>query len=201
LTSFQNLKELVFGKLEKELPAHLSYHNIDHTIDVVHAAENIAAKEGIVENDKRLLLTAALFHDTGFLLGREGHETASCTIVRRYLPEHNYQPAEIEAICGMIMATRLPQSPKNHLQEILCDADLDYLGRDDFFILSNRLFDELLSEKLINNENDWNTEQTDFMGNHRYFTKTSVKLRQPKKEQYIEVIKSKILNNAFNDHQ
>ena len=200
MTSFQNLKELVFGKLEKELPAHLSYHNIDHTIDVVHATESIAAKEGIDENDKRLLLTAALFHDTGFLSGREGHETASCAIVRRYLPEYNYQPVEIEAICGMIMATRLPQSPKNQLEQILCDADLDYLGRDDFFVLSNRLFDELLSEKLLNNENEWNIEQTGFMDNHRYFTKTSVKLRQPKKEQYIEVIRSKNLNNVLNEN-
>ena len=201
MTSFQHLKELVFGKLEKELPVHLSYHNIDHTIDVVYAAESIAAKEGIDENGKRLLLTAALFHDTGFLLGREGHEISSCTIARRYLPEHNYEPEEIEVICGMIMATRLPQSPNSHLDEILCDADLDYLGRDDFFILSNRLFTELHTEALIDSENDWNIEQAGFMENHHYFTKTSVKLRQPKKGQYTELIKSKIVNNAFNENQ
>jgi uncharacterized protein len=201
LTSFKNLKDLVFGELEKELPLHLSYHNIDHTMDVVHAAESIAVKEGIDENDKRLLLTAALFHDTGFLSGRDGHEIASCNIVRRYLPEHDYQPTEIESICDMIMATRLPQSPKNQLEQMLCDADLDYLGRDDFFILSDRLFTELQAEELVNGENEWNIQQADFMDNHRYFTKTSVKLRQPKKEHYIEVIKSKILNNVFNENQ
>jgi HD superfamily phosphodiesterase len=192
LTEFQKLKKLIFGKLEKELPMHFSYHNIDHTIDVMQAAESIAGKEGINGNDKRLLLTAALFHDTGFLNSREEHETISCYIARQYLPDYNYQPAEIDLICGIIMATRIPQSPQNRLGEILADADLDYLGRDNFFILSHRLFTELQAEGIIKDEEEWNKEQADFIGDHKYFTETSIKLRQAKRDQHITVIKSKI---------
>ncbi len=171
---------------------HFSYHNIDHTIDVMQAAESIAGKEGINGNDKRLLLTAALFHDTGFLNSREEHETISCYIARQYLPDYNYQPAEIDLICGIIMATRIPQSPQNRLGEILADADLDYLGRDNFFILSHRLFTELQAEGIIKDEEEWNKEQADFIGDHKYFTETSIKLRQAKRDQHITVIKSKI---------
>ena len=180
------------GKLEKELPHYLSYHNKDHTEDVLQAAENIANNEGVPENDKRLLLTAALFHDSGFLKGRSEHEAESCAIASCYLPMYKYQPDEIELICGMIKATKVPQAPQNHLEKILCDADLDYLGRDDFFILSNKLFSELNAECIISNEDEWNREQADFMESHHYYTATSINLRDAKKEQYIELIKSKI---------
>lgn len=161
-------------------------------MDVMQAAESIAGKEGINGNEKRLLLTAALLHDTGFLNRREEHETMSCDIARKYLPAYDYKPAEIERICGIIMATRIPQSPQNRLEEILCDADLDYLGRDDFFILSHRLFTELQAACIIKDEAAWNREQADFIGEHKYFTETSIKLRQAKRDQYIKIIKSKI---------
>jgi len=90
------------------------------------------------------------------------------------------------------MATRIPQSPQNRLGEILADADLDYLGRDNFFILSHRLFTELQAEGIIKDEEEWNKEQADFIGDHKYFTETSIKLRQAKRDQHITVIKSKI---------
>lgn len=192
MTQFQQVSKFIFGKLEKELPDYLSYHNRDHTVDVLQAAEDIANSEGIMENDKRLLLTAALFHDSGFLRGRDEHEMESCAIAKSILPGYNYQQEEIEIICGMIRATKIPQSPQNHLEEILCDADLDYLGRDDFFVLSNKLFAELTAEGIIADNNEWNREQADFMENHRYYTATSIKLRQAKKEQYIKLIKSKL---------
>lgn len=136
---FKLVRQFILSKLQTELPAHLSYHGIDHTLDVYEAVERITKTEGISTYETKLLLTAALFHDSGFVKIRNGHEEESCRIARQHLPDFNYQPTEIELVCGMIMATRIPQSPKTVLEEILCDADLDYLGRDDFFTLSRRL--------------------------------------------------------------
>jgi len=192
---------MLLGKLKNELPAHLTYHNIDHTLDVMQAAEFIAGSENVSDMDKELLLTAALFHDSGFLKLRDGHEMQSCNIARNYLPLYGYESTEIETICQLIMATRLPQSPQNRLEEILCDADLGYLGRDDFFTLSDRLFVELKAEGLVKDEVEWNIQQADFIGNHRYFTETSVKLLQAKKENYVELIKSKIPTRIFDENQ
>ena len=192
MRQFEQLKEFILNKLRDELPAHLTYHNIDHTEDVMQAAASLAAAEGIDEDGKALLAAAALLHDTGFLVGREGHEEASCNIARHYLPLYGYTVGEIEVICDLIIATCLPQSPKSKLAEILCDADLDYLGRDDFFMLSGRLFAELKNEGMVQREDQWNRQQADFMGDHRYFTKTAINLRQPKQEQYVELIKLKI---------
>ena len=184
--------KFILKKLKAELPGHLSYHNIDHTRDVYESAARIANAEKMPGHELKLLLTAALYHDSGFIKIRNGHEIESCKIARQYLPRYNYHPDEIDVICDMIMATRIPQSPKTHLEEILCDADLDYLGRDDFFILGAKLFAELCFEGLIKNEEEWDREQIEFIGAHRYRTATSIKLRQPKKEEYIKLVKSKI---------
>ncbi|HTE00878.1 MAG TPA: HD domain-containing protein [Mucilaginibacter sp.] len=189
---FKQTGDFILNKLRKELPAHLSYHGIAHVEDVYQAAERIAKEEGISKYEQKLLLTAALFHDSGFIKMREGHEAESCKIAHRYLPAYNYRPDEIELICGMIMATRIPQSPQTRLEEILCDADLDYLGRADFFILSCRLFAELQAEGIIKDEEEWDRQQETFMEGHRYQTATSIKLRQPKKAEYIKLVKSKI---------
>jgi len=189
---FKRAGKFILNKLRNELPPHLSYHGIDHTMDVYSAAERIAKEKGISNYEQKLLLTAALFHDSGFIKQREGHEAESCNIARQYLPLYGYHPAEIELICGMIMATRIPQSPQTYLEEILCDADLDYLGRDDFFSTGNKLFEELKFEGLIKDEKGWNRLQEGFMMKHHYHTANSVKLRQAKKEEYLILVKSKI---------
>ena len=38
----------------------------------------------------------------------------------------------------LILATKVPQKPKNKLEKIICDADLDYLGREDFDNISDK---------------------------------------------------------------
>jgi hypothetical protein len=189
---FKNAENFILSKLRTELPHHLFYHGIDHVMDVYGEAERIATEKGISGYEQKLLLTAALFHDSGFIKTREGHEAESCLIAREYLPAYGYQPIELELICDMIRATQIPQSPQTYLEEILCDADLDYLGRDDFFTLSNRLYKELCFEGLIKDEREWDRQQAEFMQSHSYHTSNSVKLRQPKKEEYIKLVKSKI---------
>lgn len=189
---FKQAGDFILNKLRKELPGYLTYHSIDHTIDVYESAGRIAELEGVSPYEQKLLLTAACFHDSGFIKIRYGHEEESCRIAQKYLPGFNYKEAEIKIICGMIMATKLPQSPRNRLEAILCDADLDYLGRDDFFTLSDRLYAELCHEGLIETKDEWNREQADFMEAHKYHTTTSIKLKQPKKEQYIKLVKAKI---------
>jgi len=189
---FKHAVNFIFDKLAKELPKRLSYHNVDHVQDVYTAAERIGRQEGVADAGMELLLTAAAFHDSGFIKGAKGHEEESCRIARAILPGFEYSIADIETICGLIMTTKIPQSPKNHLEEILADADLDYLGRDDFWITGDKLYHELLTSGAVGNEDDWNRIQVKFMESHHYFTKTSVSLRQSTKEQNLEQVKAKL---------
>ena len=186
-------KRFILSVLASELSPTLYYHGLHHVMDVVEAADRIARAECITDNESLdLLKTAALFHDVGFLSTYKGHEEVGCAYVRRILPDFGYEPAQIDAICGMIMATQIPQAPKTKLEEILCDADLDYLGRDDFEPIAHSLYDELKVREMITDEMAWNRIQVSFLGSHRYWTPTAIATRQASKEQRLNALKEMI---------
>lgn len=193
---FKEAKKFILSKLETALSPQLSYHSAEHTIDVYEAAKELAKNEGVSGDDLTLLLTAAMYHDSGFLIDQKEHETLSCQVARQHLPAYGYSAGQLEKICGMIMATQIPQQPRNQLEEILCDADLDYLGRDDFFSIGDKLYAELRMFGIVNNENDWNILQAGFLEKHHYFTKTAINLRKHKKEEHLLIVRSKIHNSA-----
>jgi uncharacterized membrane-anchored protein YitT (DUF2179 family) len=165
----------ILDKLEKDLPAELTYHNAKHTKNTIGHARELAAGENIRGDDLTLLLTAAAYHDSGFLDIYENHEEASCRIAREHLSGFGYSPGQIEEICGLILATRFPQQPQTQLQKILCDADLYYLGTDQYQAIAETLYHELQHKGLYRNMNTWLAEQRDFMAAHRYFTGAAAK--------------------------
>lgn len=191
---YNKLHDIIIDKLKRELPEHLSYHSVAHVKDVIQAATEIGEMEAVTENELMLLKTAALFHDTGFLHGAKNHEEKSCEIAQEYLPQYGYGQDEIDGIKGMIMATKIPQSPTNHLEQILADADLDYLGRDDFFTIGDKLYDELAMLGMLSSERDWNLLQEKFLEQHSYFTKSALGKRNQKKAENLKIIKSKLEN-------
>lgn len=189
---FSPLKKMVLKKLKNELPTHLSYHNINHTIDVVESAERIAKAEGVNNKDLKLLKTAALLHDSGFIDGPQDHEKRSCEIAQDIAPQFNYTQDQIDVIKGMIMATKIPQSPKTHLEQIIGDADLDYLGRDDFYTIGQGLFLELKHFGIVKNEHEWNKTQEKFLETHTYHTHTAKSTRTAQKNKHLNEIKQKL---------
>ncbi len=193
---FEKVRKFILAKLKKELPKSLSYHSIEHIKDVYRAAKKLAKLENVTGEDLTLLLTAALFHDSGFLWQPYEHEIISCDISRKYLPEYGYTPEQVERICGMIMATKIPQTPYNQLEELLCDADLDYLGRDDFFKIGNWLYKELCMYGILDNEDEWNRLQVRFLEKHSYFSASAIKLRKAKKDEYIALLKAGLKNDT-----
>ena len=184
--------QLILNKLKTELSPNLFYHTIHHTLDVYHCAASIAKDEGIADSDLKLLLVAAIYHDAGYLIQNKDHEQLSCEIARQYLPQFHYTKEDIDHICSIIMATKIPQNPKSHLEEIICDADLNYLGRTDFFILGENLYKEMLAFGSIKNKEEWNKVQVDFMQKHHYFTPTAVRQNNPQKEKNLAIVQSKI---------
>jgi uncharacterized protein len=184
--------EFIISKLSTELPPVLSYHNVAHTQDVYQAAERLGHEEQLSEAEMRLLLTAAWYHDSGYLHANADHERISCKIAAEVLPAFGYSDEDILAIQAIIMATRLPQTPTDHLGEILADADLDYLGRDDFEAISNKLYDELYQNGNVHSHDEWNRMQVGFLESHRYFTESARRDRKAKKEYNLQQIKAEL---------
>ena len=156
----------------------------------MNIVEELCDLENVDGEEVVLLRTAALFHDSGFTIASQEHEKLGCDIVRGALPYFGYSAQQIEKICGMIMATKIPQSPKNHLEKIMCDADLDYLGRDDFYTIGKSLFDELQAFGILSDEKQWNGIQVKFLQGHFFHTKTNTQRRTPVKQMYLEELKT-----------
>ncbi len=193
---FKKVKHFIIKKLKSELPKDLYYHGLHHTKDVCDVAAGIALKENIDELNTELIKVAALFHDSGFIKKYDENEIVGCKLAKQHLPEFNYSKEEIEIICGMIMATHTPQLPKNKLEEILADADLDYFGRADFSLIAKTLFNELNAHGKSLDRNKWNKLQVAFLKKHTYFTKTSRELRGPGKQKQLEKLMAEsILTN------
>lgn len=188
--NYHAAKAFILDKLERELSDKLTYHGLHHTLDVLSTTEELCYFEKVPPYDALLLKTAALFHDAGFTVSNVSHETLGCDIARQYLPLYDYTFAEIEKVCGMIMATKIPQTPHSYLEQILCDADLDYLGRDDFYSIGATLFQELKTYNVLQSEEAWNRLQVNFLEKHHFFTKTNRRRRAPQKQHYLQELKS-----------
>lgn len=182
----------VLNKLQAELPVWLEYHDVDHVRDVYRMARFIGKAEGLHEHDLKLLLTAAILHDSGFTKGTEKHEERSCEIARSILPAYGYSGEDISRIEKMIMATAIPHKPESLIEKIICDADLDYLGRDDFYERGDRLYRELQYLNVVKDRHSWNLIQEKFLLQHQYFTETAISARHSTKQQHLNTIQEEI---------
>jgi uncharacterized membrane-anchored protein YitT (DUF2179 family)/predicted metal-dependent HD superfamily phosphohydrolase len=198
---YQQAYDFLMPKLEKELSPGLVYHNAAHTKSVIAAAEYLASKENISGDELVILRTAALFHDAGFLQQADGHEEISCIMARDYLPDLGYTDSQVEHICRLIMATRLPQSPTDHLSEILCDADLFYIGKQGYQANAETLYREFKHRGIVKTESEWPLIQVEFLSNHQFFTKTATAELEPAKQQILKELKSKLDSSLSSHHE
>jgi len=184
-------QQYALARLGRELPPELTYHNLWHTRDdVLPAVRRLAAMVGIGEHETRLLEVAASYHDIGFTVQRQEHERIGTEIVAQILPGFGFSPAQIATIQGMIMATQLPQSPHTPLEEILADADLDVLGRDDCWQRTQHLRNELAASGTQISDEGWYSSQLQMLQDHHYWTAAAQSLRGEGKQKNIEALKS-----------
>jgi ligand-binding sensor domain-containing protein/class 3 adenylate cyclase/predicted metal-dependent HD superfamily phosphohydrolase len=192
--NYRKAEKYIVKRLEKELPHNLHYHDLRHTTDVCAAVERLALMEGIEGDDIFLLKTAALYHDAGFVHQYADNEDIGAALAQEVLPRFGYSQEQIETIGKLIQATKVPQKPNNHLEQIICDADLDYLGGDEFHFIADKLKRELMERNIINNDKQWDELQVKFLEAHTYFTKTAIELRRTNKLARVEELKEKLKN-------
>lgn len=189
----QEMKDFVHELLRNNLPEKYYYHNPGHTMYVEEKVLEIGKHEQCTSQELELLSVAALWHDTGYIKTYKSHEEESCLLARLHLPDFGYSKVEIELICGMIMATKIPQLPINKLEEILADADLEYLGTDTFEIKSESLFQELQSMNSSLTEEKWNEMQISFLQKHHYFTRYCIENKEYIKQIHLQKLVMGIL--------
>lgn len=195
---FDHAKLYAVKRLSEELSPGLFYHSLRHTQDdVVPAVETFASYQGVTGDDLMLLQTAAWFHDLGFVKQRAGHEAEGARIAAEVLPDLDYSPKQVGRIQGIIMATVVPQQPHDLLEQIMADADLDVLGREDFLACNGNLRRELAFFGEEFSDAAWYTGQLNFVSSHAYFTPAAQKIRNERKS--INIADLQALLNAASD--
>ena len=194
---YQLLYNFVINHIDQYSSGSMSYHKSWHTIEVIKAVEEICTAENINEKEVNLLKTAALLHDVGYVKTHVNHEHRSCEFAIEHLPQYEYSKEDIDKICSLIMATKLPQKPVDHLSEILCDADLYYLGDENYEVKANLLYEEMLHLKLVSDKAEWHNTQVNFLSSHHYFTKTA----KERKEHNKNLILKKLIGKMEHHNQ
>jgi uncharacterized protein len=183
LPDFQRAAQHAIEQLGQKLPLIYTYHSIQHTCDeVVGMTERLASLEGIEGEERVLLTTGAYFHDIGFTLQPDNHELAGIHYANCILPQYGFFPAQIKVVTGIILATRIPQRPQNILEQIVDDADLDSLGRIDFWNRSLALQTEMAMLGMYFTDQEWCERQRVFLQQHHYFTASAKQLRDEQKQ-------------------
>lgn len=183
------------SRLENELSPDYLYHSFVHTRDdVLAATRKLGEISQLTPDDMHLLEIAAVFHDIGFIFMVAGHEQRGAELAQEILPGFGFSKDQIERIYHMIMSTRLPQSPKNLLEELLADADLDVLGREDFLARNDLLRQEIARLGKVFTDEQWYGSQLKFLENHSYFSDAARKVRGEGKQKNIALLKQKLEN-------
>ncbi|OHX64761.1 Pycsar system effector family protein [Flammeovirga pacifica] len=175
----------------KENIKDLQFHNLEHTKNVVNAVSEIGEAEGINDHEIQLLTIAAWFHDTGYTCGDcSNHETKGVSIAQEYLKD-KVSEEDLEIISNCIMATRVPQTPRTKMEQIMCDADLSHLGTSNFEQYSEALRKERsdIAEQGQITKSQWLVMNLHFLAEHRYFTNYARNNFQPKKAENMNTIK------------
>ncbi|MCH6198470.1 HD domain-containing protein [Aquiflexum sp. LQ15W] len=188
MTGYFKLRRIVLEQLKNGLPGNLTYHDVDHVLDVLNVCNQYIKRNKIKGIDAYLLRIGALVHDLGFTKSTQNHEEVGAMMAQEIMESLKMDPAHIEIVKSLIMATKIPQNPKTDLQRIICDSDLDYLGRKDYMEISGKLYEELKSTGMIKTREDWVELQIKFLKNHTFHTEFAQKNREPKKQFWLKQI-------------
>lgn len=178
-------------RLSDQLPGYLSYHCLDHTIDVANTSHLYIEHYKIDKQEADLIKIAAVAHDLGYIESPKEHEEKSIAILSEIISDYDYSQEQVDLINGMIRATKIPQKPENLLEQIIADSDLDYLGRNDYDDWSDRLYHEFLHFEIISNEIEWLDAQINFLKNHKFHTQWAIDHRVHNKCERLEELKVK----------
>jgi len=181
--------------LKDKLSSVYTYHNLDHTIQVVDKIKILAKEENISPEDTENLLLAGWFHDLGYVDDADNHEEESRKIASDFLKQYQFSEERIAKIGELILATDKFYKPKNHLEEVIKDADLYHLASDDYFRICENLRQEI---KEVHHQKfskqQWSELNIVFFSKHQFYTKYAKENWQPIKEKNVDKILSHIQN-------
>ncbi|WP_055434843.1 Pycsar system effector family protein [Lacinutrix algicola] len=189
----EKAEKFVLDLFKENLPNTFIYHDFTHTRRVFKSTKEIIKNSEINVNEEQILLLAALFHDTGYINVREGHEEESVKIATEFLTSENIDQDIIAGVNKCIMATKFKDSPNSKLEEIIRDADSSHFAKEYFSEASEFLRKEYEVQDIKKyTAKEWREENIKVLTQiHRYYTPYAIKHWQPIKDKNIAKLMKK----------
>lgn len=185
MKGYIKIRKKILSILDTKLSPKLHYHGIHHTLNALKVSKHYIKHGGLTNEEAKLLRLAILLHDIGFTVSSINHEKESILIAEKMMLDFQFNKSHIDLVKGMILSTKIPQTPNTKLEKIICDIDLDYLGSKNYYLISNQLLEEISENSNSINSIEWNKMQLIFLSDHKYHTNFAIKNRQPNKEKRI----------------
>lgn len=164
--------DYIFDHFKANLPAKFVYHNYNHTVDIVDAAKEIGEGVKLSGSELETVTLAAWFHDAGITAGYDNHEERGAELCAQFLRQNGFDEERIAQAAGCIRATKMPQSPRTLMEEVVCDADLLHLGRKNYFEKSDLLRIEWQTVcDMTYTDREWLQLNIDFFTHRPFHTK------------------------------
>lgn len=186
LLRLQDVEDLVLERMSKELPSNLYFHNISRIKEIYSLVDLFGRAEDLSDEENLILRTAALFQDMGFIISYDNHEDESIKLLSEILPTFKYTQDQINQIVQLVEVSKRLRKPYNRMEEILIDANMNYLSRADFISINDAYYFELQEREKVSDKEDWNKMQIVLLSNHKYYTRVANMLRDVNPEQQIE---------------
>jgi adenylate cyclase len=190
---FELMRRDITNRLRSLLPEDLVYHDINHTLNVEKAAIRFARLEGVDDESILLLRTAVLYHDAGFIWRYDHNEDFAILLAQSNLPRFGYTNSQIKIVTEIIASTKNGSSPSGPLQQIMCDADHDYLGRADYYNVVRKLRVEMENYGKKMDDKEWVMFQLKYLEDvHRFRTETAKNIRVHGKKSRIAELQTEL---------
>ena len=193
LSLLNKVEQFVTDQLKSKLPEGILYHSADHARKVVNAIDEIGKKEGLGEEEMILSKIAGWFHDIGFTESHEDHEIKSAEIANRFLKDAGLDEKHLIDVEKAIMATIIPQNPKNKIGAVLCDADMYHVTTNEYFEQANLMREEFkLVKNMETSKGEFEKLSFIFFSQHHFHTEYGKTVLQEKKDATMKLLQEKI---------
>lgn len=163
--------------LAEHLHKRYTYHNADHTLNVCNAVKLFAEKSTLSPGTTLALRIAAVFHDFGYLQQSFDNEKLALPYLKEFGDRFKIDEPILQQSGDLILETTFPYAPVTPAGKLLCDADIEYIGREEFFQQAELFRRELAADNIVYTDKQWWTMEIEFLQTNTFFTPVCQGLR------------------------
>lgn len=192
-STINNVEDFARCILNYNWPKGLFFHNLEHTISVIHAGAAIGHNSQLSRDEMEILLAALWLHDLGYRSLTPPYENKSVQIARYFIDSLTVDYRWKNRVLLSIQATTAWHHPETVVEQCLHDASFSYMASYQYDTESENLKHELefITGSTISDE-DWLAQDIKLLERHKYHSDYGRTILDPLKKANMNVQRKKL---------